>query len=184
VLVLIPLVALGGLAVGVASYFHLSSDARALRSELTRARGAEWRQQIGLNIGGVTLGVVRAGLSFVPIDSEARAALRTVRGVEVGIYELASGSKRPDRAAMLGVADGVMSARGWERVVSVLDGEQLVGVYLPAEMTSARRMKCCVMVLDGRQMVVVSARADLEPLMECLRNQTGLHAEVRSLASR
>lgn len=54
-LVLIPLLTLGGLALGVASYFRLSSDTRALRSELMRASGAEWRQRIGLNVGGTTL---------------------------------------------------------------------------------------------------------------------------------
>ena len=181
---LIPFVVLAVLAVGVISYFHLSSDTRMLRSELTRASGAEWRQQIGLNIGSVTLGLARAGLSFAPLDPEARVALRAVRGVEVGIYQLASGSKRPDRTAMLNAADGVMRTRGWERVVGVLDHDQLVGVYLPAKITSARRMKACVMVLDGHQMVVVSARADLEPLLECLRNQTDWHAKMHSLASR
>ncbi len=56
------------LAAGVISYFRLSSDTRMLRSELTRASGAEWRQQIGLNVGSVTLGLVRAGLSFAPLD--------------------------------------------------------------------------------------------------------------------
>lgn len=181
---LVPLVALGVLAAGVVSYFHLSSDTRALRNGLMEASGVEWRQQIGLNIGSVTLGVVRAGLSFAPLDSEARAAVQTVRGVEVGIYELAPGTKSQDCAAMLAVADQVMNTRGWERVVGVLDGEQLVSVYLPAKTVSTRRMKCCVMVFDGRQMVVACATANVEPLLECLRNQTDLRAKVRSLAAR
>lgn len=183
-LLLVPLVGLGILVAGVASCFRLSSDTRALRRELTQASGAEWRQQIGLNIGSVTLGLVRAGLSFVELDAEARAAVHAVRGAEVGVYELATESKRPDGAAMLAAADGVMNARGWTRVVGVLDGRQLVGVYMPAELKSARRVKACVVVLDGRQMVVVSARADLEPLLECLRRQTDWRAEVRSLARR
>jgi hypothetical protein len=33
-------------------------------------------------------------------------------------------------------------------------------------------------------MVLVSARANVEPLWECLRNQTDLRAKVRSLAAR
>lgn len=184
VLITIPLVALGGLAFGVASYFHLSTDTRALRNELTRASGAKWRQQIALNIGSMTLGAVRGGLSFAPLDSKAKAALRAVRGAQVGVYKMTSESNHPNSAAMLSVADGVMSARGWERVVGGLDGEQMVGVFLPAGITSASQMKCCVVVLDGRQMVVVSARADLEPLLKCLRNQTDWPAKVLSLAGR
>ncbi len=183
-LLLIPLVGLGILVLGVASCFHLSSDTRALRGELVRASGAEWRQQIGLSVGSLPLGLVRAGLSFVPLEPEARAALRTVRGAEVGIYELASESARLDRSAMLTAADGVMRKRGWERAVGVLDGGQMVGVYLPADLSTARRVKACVVVLDERQLVVVSAHANLEPLLECLRNQHDWRAEVRSLARR
>ncbi len=182
--VLIVLTTLGVLAVGVASCFHQNSDTRTLRMELTRASGAEWRQQVALSVGGVTLGLVRAGLSFAPLDPEAEAALRTVRGVEVSVYELASGFKRPESSAMLVAADGVMTARGWERVVGVMDRGQLVGVYLPREISSVRRVKACVVVMEGHQMVVVSARANLELLLECVRNNPQWRAEVRSLASR
>ena len=181
---LAPFVAVGGMILGVASYFHLSSDTRALRNGLMEASGVEWRQQIGLNIGRFTFGAVRAGLSFVTLDPEARAAVQAVRGAEVGIYELVSERSHPDGAAMLAVADKVLNDRGWERVVGVLDGEELVSVYLPAKTISARRVKCCVVVFDGQRMVMVRATANLEPLLECLRNQTDIRANLRSLASR
>ena len=183
VLFLVPFLAVGGLVLGVASFFHQSSDTRGLRKTLTQAGDTEWRQHIALNIGSVTLGLVRAGLSFAPLDPEARVALRTVRGVEVGIYELATGSKSPDRVAMLAAADRAMSSRGWERVVGVLDKGQMVGVYLPAQINSVHQVKACVVVSEGRQMVVVSARADLEPLQEFLRNQTDWRSKMRLLAS-
>jgi len=180
----LPTLAVVAIAFGVASYFHLSSDTRALRNGLMEASGVEWRQQIGLNIGGATFGALRAGLSFLPLDSEARAAVQTVRGAEVGIYELDSVTKLPDNAAMLAIADKVLSSRGWERVVGVIDDEKLVGVYLPAKAISARRMKCCVMVFDGYRMILVSARANLEPLLECLDDKIDLSAKMRSLAVR
>lgn len=170
-LLLLPFVALGVIALGVVSCFHLSSDTRALRNGLMKASAVEWRQKIGLNIHSVTLGVVRAGLSFAPLDSEARAAVQAVRGVEVGIYEPAPGMEPPDCAAMLAVADNVLNARGWERLVGVVGGEELVGVYVPDKTVPARQVKCCVLVFDGRQMVLVSARAEVEPLLRCLRNQ-------------
>ena len=181
---LFPLVVLGVIALGVASYFHPSADTRALRNGLMKASGVEWRQSIGLNIGSATLGAVRAGLSFVPLDSKARAVVRSVRGVEVSIYELAAGTKSPDSAALLDAADTVLSDRGWERLVCVLDREELVGVYVPRKAILARQMKCCVLVFDGRQMIVVSARVDAEPMLRCLQNQSNLPAGVRSLATR
>ena len=124
------------------------------------------------------LSAVRAGLSFVKLDAGARAALQSVRGAEVGVYQLPSGAKPPDRAAMLAAADAAMAGRGWDRVVGVMDGRDLVAVYLPDEIASARRMKCCVMVFDGREMVVVSARANLEPLLEYALAQPDIAAEI------
>ena len=184
VVLLIPLVTAGTIALGVASYFRLSSDTRAMRDGVMKASGVEWRKNIGLNIGGGTLGAVRTGLAFIPIEPEAQAALKAVRGVEVGIYEPTSATKSPDGAAMLAVADKVLSARGWERVVGVLEGEDLVSVFVPAEDFSTGKVKCCVLVFDGRQMVMVSARIDAEALLECVRNQSVLRAKLQSLADR
>src|ERR1044071_6208558 len=67
-LVIVPSALVGLLILGVTSYFRLSSDTRALRSGLIAASGADWHQKIALNVGGFTLGLARAGLSFVPLD--------------------------------------------------------------------------------------------------------------------
>ena len=172
------------LAAGVASCFRLGSDARSLRNELMKSSGVEWRQQIALNAGRLTLGAVRAGLSCVKLDPVARAALQSVRTAGVGVYQLPSGTPPPDRAAMLAAADSAMTARGWERAVGVMDGHDLVAVYVPKENISARRLKCCVMVFDGEEMVLVSAQGNLEPLLKYALNQPGLGAQARRLAQR
>jgi hypothetical protein len=179
-----PLLLLVLLAAGVASCFRLGSDARALRNELIRSSGVEWRQQIALNAGRLTLGAVRAGLSCARLDPGARAALQSIRTAGVGVYQLPSGTPPPDRAAMLAAADSAMTARGWERVVGVMDGQDLVTVYLPGKNVSVHRLKCCVMVFDGEEMVLVSAQGNLEPLLKYALDQPGLCAQARQLAQR
>ena len=172
------------LVIGVASCFWLSSDTRALRNGLIKSSGAEWRQKIALNVGGVTMGLARAGLSLVPLDENARAALRCVRGVEVGIYEVSGAAETPDRAAMLVAADKAMTARGWERVVGVMAERELVAVYVPKKNTNAQRLNCCVLVFEGRQIVLASARTNPQPLVECLLNQSALQSKMPWLAQR
>jgi hypothetical protein len=181
-----PLLLLVLLAAGVASCFRLGSDARALRNELIKSSGVEWRQQIALNAGRLTLGAVRAGLSCakLKLDPEARAALQSLRTAGVGVYQLPSGTPPPDRAAMLAAADSTMTARGWERVVGVMDGQDLVTVYLPEKNVSVHRLKCCVMVFDGEEMVLVFAQGNLEPLLKYALDQPGLCAQARRLAQR
>ena len=172
------------LALGVTSYFRMSSDTRALRDGLIESSGTDWHRKIALNVGGLTLGVARTGLSFVHLDERARAALQTVRGVEVGTYELSKTEETPDRDAMLIAADKAMSARGWERVVGVMAEHELVAVYVPEKNTTLQRLNCCVMVFDGRQMVVASARTNPQPLVQCLLNQPALRAKMNWLARR
>ncbi len=176
-----PLLLLVLAAAGVASCFRLGSDARALRNGLIQSSGVEWHQQIALNTGYLTLGAVRAGLSFVKLDPGARAALQSVHTAGVGIYELPAGTPPPDRAAMLAAADSAMAARGWERVVGVMDGHDLVTVYLPNKV-SVHRVKCCVMVFDGKELVLVSAQGNPEPLVKYAFGQPGLGAQARWLA--
>jgi|WetSurMetagenome_2_1015567.scaffolds.fasta_scaffold383347_1 hypothetical protein len=171
------------LGAGVASFFFLDSDARALRNEMIKASGVAWRQQIAVNAGRLTLGAVRTGLSGVRLDPGAHAALQSVRTAGVGVYQLPAGTRPPDRAAMLAAADTAMTARGWERVVGVMDGRDLVAVYLP-EKISVQRLKCCVMVFDGKEMVLVSARGNLEPLLQYALAQPGLGTRARRLAQR
>ena len=165
VLLLVPAMLFVSVAAGVTSYFRPSSDTKALRNGLIKASGVEWRQRIAVNVGGLTFGAVRGGLSFFPLDARAQAALEAVRGAEVGIYELAS-AEQPDCATMLTAADQAMAARGWDRVVGVIDGHDLVAVYISEKTTSARRMECCVMVFDGEHMILASAKANLQPLLQ------------------
>jgi hypothetical protein len=178
-----PLLLLLLLGAGVASFFHLGSDVRALRNELIRSSGVEWRQLIALNAGYLTLGAGRAALFCVPLPPAARAAVQSVQTAGVGVYQLPDGTPPPDRAAMLAAADSAMTARGWERVVGVIDGRDLVTVYVPKKV-SGHRLKCCVMVFDGKEMVLVSAQGNPEPLLNYALAQPGLGSQTRWRAQR
>lgn len=136
VLLTTPLLLVALLAAGVASCFYLSSDARALQDELIKSSSVTWRQQTALNAGFLTFGALRTGLSCIRLDPAVRAVVQSVQAAGVGVYELPENTPPPDRAAMLAAADAAMTARGWERVVGVMDGQDLVTVYLPTKFPS------------------------------------------------
>jgi len=85
---------------------------------------------------------------------------------------------------MLTAADSAMTIRGWERVVGVMDGHNLVAVYLPGKNISVHRLKCCALVFDGKEMVLVSVQSNPEPLLRYAFDQADLEAQARSLAQR
>ena len=151
----------------------VGGDSRVLRNSVLQSSAVEWSPTIEVNVGGGTFGLARAGLAFLELPAEARAVLRAVRGAEVGVYQLVKGNL--DRADLLNSTDRDMSARGWERVVGVLSGRELVAVYMPGNLGSGRDVRLSVMVLDGEELVVVGARANLEPLLKLAQAQLDGH---------
>ncbi|HTH48105.1 MAG TPA: hypothetical protein VMB21_11370 [Candidatus Limnocylindria bacterium] len=167
VLVLSPFVLVGALALVVWSSLHVGSDVAALRRSVMPST-AGWHKQVEVSVGWFPLLLAKAGLHFAPLPPEARIALRAARSGEVVVYERSSPGALPDQGDLLLKADETMRRRGWDRTVGVVDHDDLVAVYTPAGLDSARRMKACVLVLNRENFVIVSAAADLRPLMELI----------------
>ncbi len=151
---------------GLTGCSNMGRDAEALRDSLMNTAAAQWDKEVEIGVGAITLSLARAGLSFVDLDADARAALDAVRGAEVGVYRLQSGRRRLAPPAPPAAAEEPMTARGWDRLVIVLGRHELVAIYVPKEIKSPRHMKVCLAVLNEQELVVVSAESNLEPLLE------------------
>ena len=167
--------ALALLLVSMTGCFRVSSDVGALRDSVIKSDGAKWDQQIEFGVGGLTLTLARAGLACVDLEPEARTALQAARGAEVGVYKRRGAKGELRGGAILRAADQAMTERGWDRIVGVTKGRELVAVYAPQAVRSTRNVKVCVLVLDPGELVVASARSNLEPLMEIAFNHAGRH---------
>jgi hypothetical protein len=151
----------------------MNSDAGALRDSVMKSSTAEWEQDIELGVGPITFYLARAALAVAELDPDARTALNAVRAVEVGVYRPRGGLKQLHSAAVLRSADNAMARRGWERIVGVIRQRELVAIYAPRQVRSARDMKVCLVALNGEELVVASARSNLEPLAAMAFRRTG-----------
>lgn len=161
---------------GITSYFRLSRDAKSLQTSLTRESGAgigAWEKKFQLSVGPFTCFAARNALGFVDMKPEARAAVEAVHGCEVGVYRLKRGAGYLDHGTMLLGADKAMERRGWDRIVGVRKDHQLVAVYLPRGANDFDRMRACVAVVNEREMIIVSARANLAPLIKIAQAPDG-----------
>jgi hypothetical protein len=148
-----------------AGFLRLGSDARSLRDSLASSPGFGLTKRFEINVGPITTGLIRRGLLFVEVDEELGAALQAVRSVEVGIYQAAWDEPGLERASLLARADESMAGRGWERTVSVVNGRELVAIYMPEGKSASRNIRAVIAVLSGDDLVLVSGRSNLEPLM-------------------
>ena len=176
---LVPLVA----AIGVTSYIHLGSDATSLRDSVLKV--APVRTRFVVNVGGLTTGVGRLVAGLFPLPPEAHLAIGSIRAAEVGVYSLEHPLADLDRARVLARTESAMRRRGWERIVGVSQGKELVAVFVPKRV-SDRNLRCCVLVASGEDLVVVAARGNVRDLLQFAREKWDFnrHAPFPLLAAR
>src|SRR6185503_11503215 len=146
--------AVGLVTICLTGCFRVSSDVGALRDSVMKAAHAEREERIEIGVGPLTLNLARAGLSFVDLDPEVRAALQVVRSAEVGVYKVRNKRQQLSHAAMLSAADETMADRGWDRVVCVMNRHEFVAVYVPGNVRSTRNMKVCFVTVNNHECVV------------------------------
>ncbi len=159
------------LAAGVWSCVRTGSDVTALRRAAIQASDSRWERQVEFRVGRLLFALGRFGLSFAPLDSDARTALRAVRSVEVTVFQ-APDRNHPNRAAILTSADQVMTRRGWERMVGVVDQENAVAVYVPKR-PRGQLLHACVLVVNEENLVVVSAETDWTAVAKLVERHRG-----------
>jgi hypothetical protein len=160
---------------GIAGYFRLSSATQALQSSVIESVPVHWDKRFAAHVGGFTLGLVRLGSHCFNFPPEPKAALEALCGAEVGVYRLEAAPSAQDYSAMFAAADKSTKRRGWERIVGVAGGKQLVAVFMPRQLHSLKRMACCVVVLNEQDLVVASVRGSLEPLLGLATQQLDRH---------
>jgi hypothetical protein len=155
--------------------FRADADTRVLRRTALQSAPGTWERQFEFGIGRLPVLLAKAGLSFVELEPEARAALGAFQSADVGIYRRTSaGSSGSDpdsgpagsTAGLLANVGRAMDERGWDPVVQVRDGRDTVAVFVARDGGSSRSLRTCVLVLDGDDLVIVSARANPEPLIQ------------------
>jgi hypothetical protein len=168
-------------ALGVASFFFLGADARALRNSFMASSEGRWHQRIAVNVGGMTTGLVRLGARFFKTPQEVQAGIQSLRSAEVGVYKWSDSPVRRVNGTILAAMDKKMLKRGWERMVGVFKDKDLVAVYVLSKGLSEERIQCCFLVSHDDELVVGSARCSLEPILRLpevrkVLNQSGFQA--------
>jgi hypothetical protein len=144
---------------GAYQLLTLNGGAAALRRELMPDAG-DSITRVQLSLDGPVLSLLRFGLSFANLPTDARDAIKSVRRVSVGVYENVSAAPR---ATVLQRADAAMARRGYTRLVGVADGEDTVLVYAPED-AGDDEIEVCVAACERGQIVIASVRLDAEPL--------------------
>jgi hypothetical protein len=112
-----------------------------------------------------------------PLDA-SRAALEAVRGAEVGIYDLSSEAEPPDCATCSPPTRNDGSRLG--RVVGLIEGDNLVTIYVSEKATSAADRVLC----DGVRWTangVGFGSFNLQPLLQlALEETTARHGRFLS----
>jgi len=119
------------LCLSLTGCFNVSRDTEVLRNSLLKSLDRNYEKEIEIGLGAFTVGLARAGLSFVNLDPEARAALGALRAADIAVYRLDSNEKPIDYPAMLRAADKAMAVHSSDRLLTVMNQRDLVVIYVP-----------------------------------------------------
>lgn len=154
-------------AVKLVGIFFVSAEARDLQVAICEAAEGKPDTHLQFSIGPGILSIGRLAVLMIDdVPPEARQALSAIDRASVGIYQLAQRISPENRGRMLAAADGRLAAKGWERIVTVVDDRDLVLIYMPRDWDDADDLEVCIAVCDGDELVVVSAQARSRPLMK------------------
>lgn len=149
--------------------FRVGAEIRTLRRATLAAAPELWERKFELGVGRLPVWLAQGGLSFVPLEPEARAAISALRSADVAIYRKRPGSPDPDRTTLMANVQTAMEKDGWEPVVLVRDGRETVAIFVPTRPASAdSAVRATLLVLDGSELVMASVRADLAPVIEAV----------------
>ena len=126
-----------------------------------------------VSAGRLVLGGVRSCLAVLDREPlrDARLALAAVKSASVGVYELAQPGPADRRGELLNRVDHLMGARGWTRLVGVVDGDDTVMIYLPRDTDEPDEI--CLAVVSGPKLVVVSAAIRPDAIRALIAHHAG-----------
>ncbi len=139
-------------------------DLRMVRNEIERQYpDAEFKKQIELSLGPVSMTFARLVTRFVPEANEYSGYLKDVKRVEVAVYEAdhvpdMEEIKLPHRIQKM------MDSEGWETMVRVREDSELVWVAYRSKRDRIRQIY--VMVLSDSELVLVRAEGNLDRLAQ------------------
>jgi hypothetical protein len=150
--------------------FRMGGEARAVRNAVFAATPNEWSPKIELGIGRIPAWLARTGFhlfeSRLDLPPEARFGVDAFRCADVGVYQRRRSAASSSPGAMFADVDQAMDARDWEPIVAVQEDQQSVRIFVPKDLSNFRDAQACVFILERDELVIVSARLNLEPLLE------------------
>lgn len=154
---------------------RMGGEARTLRRAVFAATPDAWEPQLEIGVGRLPAWIARTGVKLadphLDLPTEALAGIASFRSADVGIYHRNASAPTASKTETLAHVDAAMTARDWEPVVSVHDGQETVLVFLPKDLHSLRDARACVFVMQKDQLVIVSARLDLDPLIGLIQQK-------------
>jgi hypothetical protein len=173
------------LIIGITGYFRLGSDTAALRDGVLEVMPGTHDARGTLNVGPITLGLARLGIGMIDdIPADARQAISSVHSVEGAVYHINNWVEPAARARIATETRKVMRKRGWDPLVMVQKGEDLVQVFFKEKTMFRRQLRLCVLVLHEEELVIASVRGDITPLIDLATKHLELEGKLPLFAHR
>lgn len=137
-----------------------------LRDVAERVAPGAWHDEMDVRVGGPAFTLARLGAGLADVDPRVREVLAAARSATARTaHRTGQRAARPDEAArLLTETASSLATLGWRRVAAVMDGRQVVCVFVGGDPRPDEELSCSVLFQDAGEMVVVGMRIAPAPL--------------------
>jgi hypothetical protein len=148
---------------------------RELRDRVVAASGDAWLPMVEGRAGGLVLGAARLAARAADVPPEVADVLGLVRGGSVCVLQPRPSSRPADPAAVLEAARAAGGGAGWEPVVTVRDGGEVVLVLVREAALADGTLEARVVVAADGHLVIAAAAVDAERLLAAAERLMARH---------
>lgn len=151
--------------VGCASAPSIYTVRRGIEEQVPQAH---FEKETQIRLGRISLGLAKKIFALVADEEEKRstemAFIRSLRKVEVGVYEVRLSSAEEKRLTLPRQFERVLARDGWQPVIRARDGGDQTWVFLRPDGDMLRSLY--VVTYDGGELVLVHIEGRMDLLLE------------------
>lgn len=156
--------------VGCASAPSIYTVRRGIEEQVPQAH---FEKETQIRLGRISLGLAKKIFALVADEEEERspemAFIRSLKKVEVGVYQVRLSSTEEERLALPRHFERALARGGWETLIRARDGGDQTWIFLRPDGDMLRSLY--VVTYDGGELVLVHIEGRMDLLLEELAKE-------------
>ena len=141
----------------------VDNDFREVKSLVIKSTNEKFHTDVEFSVGCVGLSFARFCVSFDDDNKDAKAILRNISEVQIGVYKNNSYRILHYKYSFFHEIDSKLKEEDWHNIVKHIDGDELTGIYVQDENDCINKMY--VINIKRNKLSIIRVEGNLENII-------------------